>query len=73
MGNDFVHCNGFSQHRKATTAKEDPEQLIDKLVLYILLVNEYILPDYTSERIGFNIINKRHTKLIIYTMLVKIR
>ena len=33
----------------------------------------YILQDYSSTRIGFNTIKKRHTLPIVYTMLVKIR
>ena len=34
--NNFVRRNGFPLHRKTTTAQEDPERLIDKLILYIL-------------------------------------
>ena len=34
--NNFVCCNGFSLHHKTTTAQQNPEQLIDKLILYIL-------------------------------------
>ena len=34
--NNFVHRNGFSLHRKTKTAEQDPERLIDKLILYIL-------------------------------------
>ena len=35
-------------------------------------VQWYILGDYSSVRIGFNMINKRHTLSMVYTMLVKI-
>ena len=35
-------------------------------------VQLYILQDYSSERIGFSMINKRQTVPIGYTMLVKI-
>ena len=35
-------------------------------------VQWYILRDYSSARIGFNIINKCHTLPIVYSMLVKI-
>ena len=34
--NNFTRRDGFSQPRKTTTAQQDPERLIDKLVLYIL-------------------------------------
>ena len=34
--NNFMHHNGFSLHRKTTTAQQDPVQLIDKLILHIL-------------------------------------
>ena len=34
--NNFMHCNGFSLLRKTTTAQQDLESLIDKLILYIL-------------------------------------
>ena len=34
--NNFTRRNGFSLHRKTTTAQQDPERLIDKLILYIL-------------------------------------
>ena len=33
-------------------------------------VQLYILQDYSSVRIGFNISNKRHTQGVVYTMLV---
>ena len=32
----IMRCNSFSLRRKTTMAKQDPEQLIDKLILYIL-------------------------------------
>ena len=35
-------------------------------------VQWYILRDYSSARIGFNIINKCHTLPVVYSMLVKI-
>ena len=35
-------------------------------------VQSYILQDYSSVRIGFNMINKCHTLLIVYTMFIKI-
>ena len=35
-------------------------------------VQWYILRDYSSARIGFNIINKCHTLPFVYSMLVKI-
>ena len=31
-----MHRNGFLQHRKIATTQQDPERLIDELVLYIL-------------------------------------
>ena len=34
--NNFMYRNGFSLHCKRTTAQQDPKQLIDKLILYIL-------------------------------------
>ena len=34
--NNFMRRNGFSLHRKTTTAQQVPERLIDKLILYIL-------------------------------------
>ena len=34
--NNFTRRNGFSLHRKTTAAQQDPERLIDKLILYIL-------------------------------------
>ena len=34
--NNFMRRNGFSLHRKNTTAQQDLERLIDKLILYIL-------------------------------------
>lgn len=34
--NNFLDCNGSSLCRKATTAQQDSEWLIDKLILYIL-------------------------------------
>ena len=34
--NNFMCRNGFSLHHKTTTAQQDPERLIDKLILYIL-------------------------------------
>ena len=34
--NNFMHRNGFSLRCKTTTAQQDPERLIDKLILYIL-------------------------------------
>ena len=34
--NNFMRRNGFSLCGKATTAQQDPERLIDKLILYIL-------------------------------------
>ena len=34
--NNFIRHNGFSLQRKTTTAQQDPERLIDKLILYIL-------------------------------------
>ena len=34
--NNFMRPYGCSLHRKTTTAQQDPERLIDKLVLYIL-------------------------------------
>ena len=34
--NNFIRRNGFSLHRKTATAHQDPERLIDKLILYIL-------------------------------------
>ena len=34
--NNFMHRNGFSLRYKTTTAQQDPERLIDKLILYIL-------------------------------------
>ena len=34
--NNFMRRNGFSLRRKTTTAQQDPERLIDKLILYIL-------------------------------------
>ena len=34
--NDFISRNGFSLHRKTTTGQQDPERLIDELILYIL-------------------------------------
>ena len=33
--NNFMYCNGFLLHCK-TAAQQDPEQLIDKVILYIL-------------------------------------
>ena len=36
--NNFMHRNGFSLRCKTTTAQQDPERLIDKLILYILHV-----------------------------------
>ena len=33
--NNFMHRNGFSVHCKTATAQQDPERLIDKLILYI--------------------------------------
>ena len=33
-------------------------------------VQWYILPDYSSVRIGFNVINKHHTLYIVYTMFM---
>ena len=33
--NNFMRRNSFSLHRKTTTAHQDPEQLIGKLILYI--------------------------------------
>ena len=34
--NNFMCDNSSSLHRKTTTAQQDPERLIDKLILYIL-------------------------------------
>ena len=34
--NNFIRRNGFSIHLKTTTAQQDPERLIDKLILHIL-------------------------------------
>ena len=34
--NNFIRRNGFSIHLKTATAQQDPERLIDKLILYIL-------------------------------------
>ena len=34
--NNFMRRNGFSLHRKTTAAQQDPEWLIDQLILYIL-------------------------------------
>ena len=34
--NNFMRRNGFSLHRKTTTVHQNPERLIDKLILYIL-------------------------------------
>ena len=34
--NNFMRRNGFSLHRKTTTVQQDPERLIDKLILYNL-------------------------------------
>ena len=34
--NNFMHGNGFSLQHKTTTAQQDPERLIDNLILYIL-------------------------------------
>ena len=34
--NNFIRHNGFSLQRKTTTAQQDSERLIDKLILYIL-------------------------------------
>ena len=34
--NNFTRRNSFSLHRKTTTAQQDPERLIDKLILYFL-------------------------------------
>ena len=34
--NNFIRPNRFSLHRKTTTAQQNPEWLIDKLILYIL-------------------------------------
>ena len=43
--------NGFSKHRKTTTAQQDPERLVDKLTLYILharrLSIKYKYPPYS--------------------------
>ena len=36
-----MHHNGFSLHHKTTTAQQDPEQLIDKLILYILHAHRF--------------------------------
>ena len=33
--NNFMLCNGFSLPCKTTTAQQDPERLIDMLILYI--------------------------------------
>ena len=33
---NFMHRNGFPLRRKTTTAQQDPERLIDKLIMYIL-------------------------------------
>ena len=33
---NFMRRNGFSLQRKTTTAQQDPERLIDNLILYIL-------------------------------------
>ena len=33
---NFIRRNDFSLRRKTTTPQQDPEQLIDKLILYIL-------------------------------------
>ena len=34
--NNLMRRNGFSLHQKTTTTQQDPKQLIDKLILYIL-------------------------------------
>ena len=34
--NNFMRRNVFSLYRKTTTAQQDPERIIDKLILYIL-------------------------------------
>ena len=34
--NNFMCCNVFLLRRKTTTSQQDPDQLIDKLILYIL-------------------------------------
>ena len=34
--NNFMRRNGFSLHHKTTTSQQDPDRLIDKLILYIL-------------------------------------
>ena len=36
--NNFMRRNGLSLRRKTTTAQQDPERLIDKLISYILHV-----------------------------------
>ena len=36
----------------------------------IILLFNYMLQDYSSERTGFNMINKRHAQPVAYTMLV---
>ena len=47
--NNFMCCNGFLLRRK-TTSQQDPERLIDKLILYILhaqrLSIRYKLPSF---------------------------
>ena len=38
--NNFMHHNGFSLHRKTTTAQQDPERQIDNLfcIFWMLVV-----------------------------------
>ena len=49
-----------------SSANYTTEQLYDWLYDFQL----YILQDYSSARIDFNMINKRHALLVVCTMLV---
>ena len=41
--NNFMHRNGFSIYCKTVTAQQDPDRLIDKLILYILHARSFQL------------------------------
>ena len=39
--NNLMRRNGFLLHHKTTTTQQDPEQLIDKLILYLSIKCKY--------------------------------
>ena len=65
----LIHTLSFSAGKYKVVAIAGLLSKLDHRPLF----NDIILQDYSSVRIGFNVINKRFTLSIVYITLVKIR